>query len=526
MAGRRIYTLPILAVAITALFTAPGLAQWPQDKRVNTDPGGYNYSNYPMVARSGDNVYVAWREHKPPGTYDNGSTYFNYSHDGGATWGSQDQRVDLGKVQGSSKSNYCTVACSENYVYAAWQDHRDDPTNNDLPNIYFNHSTDYGVTWESTDQRIDVGVAPNNTVSSYLTLKAYKNNVYICWKDARIGVPRPYVSMSGSYGAAGTWTAPTPVDPASIYYIQGYPVMACSGTTVYVAWEDNRNSNLDIYMNHSNDGGATWDSANVRRVDTDIPTSGDSLYLVIAAAEPGSPDLDFPSSEMGYTSSLHGASLSFGQLQKPGSSKDVYCFWRDYRESQGSFALDVYLNYSSDGGLTWGSPDQRMNTHTAPGTYWVGAPAIAAAGSGVYAVWLDGKDDPSPGTSPYIDDVYVNVSLKHGRVGTFSGPKRMDLGVAAGSISSWDPRVTASWPYVWVAWCWEIDDQVNFYDSLYCSYSTNAGVAWTYSERVDSGGTNLGVENPVLFSRGNRLDAVYYDYRSASMDIFYNGRDF
>jgi len=265
-------------------------------------------------------------------------------------------------------------------------------------------------------------------------------------------------------------------------------------------------------------------------VDTDNPWGGDSMYIVIAATtvESGGGNMN-GISPGGVSYKLHGASGETGATwKKPPQSRDlVYFFWRDYRNSQGSFMLDVYFNYSHDGGLTWGNPDQRMNTdHATPGTFWVGEPAIAASEKGVYVVWLDEKDDINPGSSPYIDDVYINISHTGGLPGNWSGPRRMDQGTSPGTVDSWHPKVAASWPYTWVTWMDERDDPVNFYDSVYCSHSTNAGINWTYSERVDSGGSSPGAKYAEINAEGNVLDVIYYDWRYNQKGVFYNTRSF
>ena len=301
-----------------------------------------------------------------------------------------------------------------------------------------------------TDIRIDKG--GDGFYKSHTYVARAGSNVYVCWEDERSGVPNVYFSMSDSYGATGTWTTPAGVDPVGgQYHKQEYPVMAITGKRVYLAWQDNRDTDLNVYMNHSKDGGKTWDPNDVRRVDTDTPWGGDSLYIVIAATtvETGGGNLNGVSPGGGVSYKLHGASGETGATwKKPPQSRDlVYCFWRDYRNSQGSFMLDVYFNYSHDGGLTWGNPDQRMNTdHSTPGTFWVGEPAIAASEKGVYVVWLDEKDDVNPGSDPYIDDVYINISHTGGLPGNWSGPRRMDQGTSPGTVDSWNPKVAASGP--------------------------------------------------------------------------------
>jgi len=380
------------------------------------------------------------------------------------------------------------------------------------------------LTWE-TDRRIDTGAPANDTVGSYMTMKAFKNNVYICWKDERSGVKQIYYSMSPNYGVAGTWTAPQPVDALNYFYDMEYPVMDFNGLKVYIAWQQTG----DVYCNHSLDGGVTWDPNTVARVDTDIPIIGDSLYIEIAAAKPGGGggvSLPFHGGGGNFTKvrdGVFGGASGHGQIP---TQNYVYCFWRDYRNASVPFTLDVYFNWSLDNGVTWGDPDQRLNTHTNPSATWVGEPSVAGAGNTVYAVWLDEKDDANPGSEPYIDDVYVNVSNTHGVAGTWSGPIRMDTGTPAGTVDSWHPSVKASSNHAWVAFNDERDSPVNFYDSAYCTWTSDAGATWTYSERIDSGGNDPGAKYVETYCEGTRLHVAYTDYRYGGPDAFYNGRTF
>ncbi len=534
----KIMFLPLLMAGFMILAAGTAVAQWGADTRVETDTGS-NYSSYVVTTASGTKVNVIWRDHRPPGTYDNGSIYANYSHDNGATWGTADQRIDLGKVEGSSLSTRPAVASSGDYVYATWQDHRNDPATSppfENPNLFFNRSIDGGLTWEASDQRIDTGASANSTLARNISIRAYDSNVYVCWQDERSGTPNVYFSMSPSYGAAGSWTTPILVDAAGgAYYTQKYPVMDCSGERVYVAWQDSRNAYQDIYFNHSADGGVTWNSSDVRRVDTDIPATGDSIYIEMAAAKEGGGGGGgggfpyagpIPPFLMQYNR-VGRFGTSAGSSSLSGDRMPVYCIWRDYRSAQGSFQLDIYANSSTDGGLTWGAQDKRLNSHhAAPGSIWVGEPAIAAAGEAVYGIWLDGKDDPTPGSSPYIDDVYMNKSLSYGSGGSWSGCIRMDEGVSPGAADSWNPKVAAYAGHVWVVWMDERDDPVYSDDSVYCTYSSDKGNTWTFSERVDSGGSDPDAGYCEICNFGRTLHVSWSDYRLGASDAFYNGRTF
>ncbi len=540
MIGKKSVFISLVTLAVVVVLGTTAQAQWTADTRIDTGGDGIYKLNTGLCSND-NNVYCLWRDHRAPGTYDCGAIYFTYSHDYGVTWASSDQRVDLGnsvdpKVQGASKSVYPAIASSENCVYAVWEDHRHDPdpVGGSQANVYFNRSIDNGITWEE-DQRIDVGAAANDIFAGYVAIGASGSNVYVSWEDKR-NADEVYFSMSASYGVAGSWTAPQSVDPNGFLYGHTYPSMACEGDNVFVAWQDSRNGIPDIYMNSSTDGGVTWTSSTVRRVDTDIPNPGASIYLTMTAVPASTggggginPPLSIGIPPFYAGKNLGGNQNHAGHQQNPnvGGTK-VYCVWRDYRNEQDDFELDIYFNYSHDGGLTWGSADQWMNTHHAtPGSVWCGYPEVAGSQNGVYVVWEDQKDDLPEHVSPYIDDVYLQASINGGKTGSWSGPVRMDQGTTPGTVDSSYNVVEASWPYVWCCWNDERDDPVNYYDSFYCSYSTNGGFTFVYSERVDSGAADPGVGYTAIWAQSNGLHTAYRDYRNgAYYGIFYNGRMF
>jgi len=542
MIGKKSVFISLLALALAVALGTTAQAQWSQDTRIDTGGDGI-YKLSTDLCASDTNVYCLWIDERAPGSQDVGAIYFTYSNDWGVTWAASDQRIDLGnptnpKVQGASVSDYPAIASSENCVYAVWEDHRldPDPISGTQGNVYFNRSTDYGATWED-DQRIDVGVAPNDTFAAYISICASGSNVYVAWQDKRNGGSEVFFSMSPNYGAAGSWTAPQSTDPSGFLYGHGYPQLDCDGDTVYVAWQDNRNASQDIYFNSSTDGGVTWTSNTVARVDSDLPNPGNSIYLQMSAAPatgsgggggfPPPSTIKISPLFVGVTQA--GSQKGIGHQQNPNvGGKKVYCVWRDYRNEQDAFELDIYFNYSHDGGLTWGAQDQWMNTHHAsPGSVWCGYPEVAGSDKGVYVVWEDEKDDLPEHVAPYIDDVYMQASVNGGKAGSWSGPVRMDTGTTPGTVDSSYNLVAARWPYVWCCWQDERDDPVNFYDSYYCTYSINGGFTFTYSERVDSGGSNPGVGYAAIVPRGNGLHVAYRDYRNgAYYGMFYNGRLF
>ena len=47
--------------------------------------------------------------------------------------------------------------------------------------------------------------------------------------------------------------------------------IACCGSTIYVLWKDIRNGQADIFLNFSTNGGATWQATDIRVDGGDVP---------------------------------------------------------------------------------------------------------------------------------------------------------------------------------------------------------------------------------------------------------------
>jgi hypothetical protein len=271
---------------------------------------GIASANYPpSLAVSGTDVFVVWPA-PGAGSYEN--ILFTRSIGGGAfslplALDTQPPAVPAGH------SSNPQVAAFGSEVYVVWDDGRNGPLGTFNRDIYCNRSTDSGATWLASDVRLDVGSAPGAA-----------------------GSGKPAIALGTGGGA----------------------------TKVYVAWEDVRNGNADVWFNRSADAGMTWLAGDVR--------------------------LD--------VGSAPGASHSY-QPQIAATGTSVGVLWIDERFSFGSY--QPFFNASVDGGLTWEPKDVRLNTG-AGGSINVKSPALAAAGPRTFhAAWEDQRNGPQW-------DIYTN----------------------------------------------------------------------------------------------------------------------
>ena len=118
----------------------------------------------PVVAASGNNVYVVWYDNTPG----NSEILYKRSTNGGATFGGN---ISLSNNAGSSLVP--AIAASGNSVFVVWHD-------NTLgnPDILYRESTDGGVTFGST-----INLSNNAGQSLSPVVAASGNNVYVVWHD-------------------------------------------------------------------------------------------------------------------------------------------------------------------------------------------------------------------------------------------------------------------------------------------------------------------------------------------------------
>jgi hypothetical protein len=245
------------------------------ERRLDTDAPGTGESTEPRIVASGSSVYVTWQDDRNAPMTDR-DVYFNYSADRGATWLSQDVRLDTDPA-GAADSSQLEIAASDTAVYVTWADDR-----NGLHDIYLNYSADRGRTWQSQDLRINTSLA-GAAYSLYPDVAVAGSSVYVAWGENSSNASHAYFNRSLDGGA--TWLAQqVRIDSSSGSC--SAPRIAATPAGVHAAWVDSRNGafGFDIYFNYSADQGTTW-RGDVR-LDTDPAGSAASTYPEIAVAGP------------------------------------------------------------------------------------------------------------------------------------------------------------------------------------------------------------------------------------------------
>ncbi len=226
---------------------------WMTPTRVDLGDGaGASASEFPRLACQGSYVYCMWKDMRNGGTY---LPYFNYSSNNGQTWQASSTQLSQGSGYWSQMPLQGGIECIGSYVYACWWDERDGPG---IYQIFFNRSTNNGVTWGS-DVRISDSTG-NLALNPSMDIQG--SYVYIGWEDYRLsGFSEIFFDYSSDNGA--TWQTPDigPLDGGGIAFPAAAPVIKSDGNYVYATWQDSRRLGMapsDIYFNRSTNNGATW----------------------------------------------------------------------------------------------------------------------------------------------------------------------------------------------------------------------------------------------------------------------------
>jgi len=241
--------------------SADGGTTWGSDIRITNNLVD---SDYPAISASGQLVHIVWQDRRDT----NIEVYYKRSVDGGVTWGT-DVRLTA-NIYGSWNPS---VASSGSNVIVAWYDSRDLNAE-----IYIKRSTNGGLNW-SADTRIT-----NNAGSSQLpSLYMEGSLVHLAWTDNRDGNPETYYNRSSDAGM--TWGADTRLSFNSSD--SWYTSVSASGQNVHVVWRDDRHTTKEIYYNGSTNGGITWGAFDTRvtfnSVNSEHPSisaSGSTVHLV------------------------------------------------------------------------------------------------------------------------------------------------------------------------------------------------------------------------------------------------------
>jgi Notch-like protein len=388
-------------------------ASWQLDQRLDTDGIGTQNSVQPVLIwpGGGTDAVAIWGDFRG-GDYR--QLFSNNSRNVGQSWAGQDVRVNVGQNDDAFNVRLAQTGQGTVAVWEAFFSNRG-------RHIFASVSQDRGATWR-TPQQIDQ--APSAAVASTPALAVAGNRVFVVWRDSRAGrLPDIYFRTSPDGGL--TWPSAdvrVDTDPAGSHTSEAPSVAADTAGNVYVAWQEVRDDRAyDIYFNRSGNNGGTWRTADVR-VDTDA-FPRDSLAPTVMALPGGNAAVVWRDFRWGFPNAYGSRTTDGGVAFLPSDAQvvggragvsrafdvvaaaagnTVFVAWADDRNG----SLDLYANYSLDGGERYQPVDVRLD-NSAPGTDGAN-PAIWATTQSngrpaAHVVWVDRRNDRLNG------DIYYNA---------------------------------------------------------------------------------------------------------------------
>lgn len=300
-------------------------ATWKRRVRVNGSRNSADQQAMPSLGMGPDgSLYVVWVD----GRHGQPQILFARSTNQGRTWSINVRVSSLDTLTPETvlAPQYApSLAVGKNgMIYVAWEDYKTAP-----PTIVVARSADQGRTWRSTrlidDDADDAAESPTLAVgndgvvycvwcqveeemSSIAFARSVNNGerwsnhvlindgaaaaesptlavgpdnqVYVAWQDYRNEDGDIFMTSSTNRGE--TWQTNTRVNDDSARADQSLPSLRVGAitNTIYLAWRDERTGDATIYFAGSNNGGRNWD-ANVQVSDGPAPVERDMPSLVV-----------------------------------------------------------------------------------------------------------------------------------------------------------------------------------------------------------------------------------------------------
>ena len=194
---------------------------------ISNTPGG---STYPEIVVSGSNVYVVWQEA--------GEIFIATSTNLGSSFGTT---INLSNSAGSSGAPQISV--SGNYVHVTWVDNT--PGNLDA---FVATSSDSGNTFGTP-----INLSNNINNSNRPQIAVSDSDVFVTWYDVSAGYSEVFVATSSNSGN----TFGAPINVSLLTGSDNAPNIGASGNNVYVIWPSS-GSPKGVWLAESTDSGISF----------------------------------------------------------------------------------------------------------------------------------------------------------------------------------------------------------------------------------------------------------------------------
>ncbi len=265
---------------------------------------------------------------------------------------------------GTDQTNSRIAFDSAGYVYTVWQDYRV----SNKPKIYAQkYNPTSGGQWPNTISPSDQEIAnASDTVLPDIKIDS-NGNLYAAWHDQAVGNREAYLISLNSSNGSNRWGGEKKIntDGADNYnqeYIRLTLLNQSSNATTTVVWQDNRNTDSDIFIQQ-------YDYINGNPIWTTGHTVSESEIRVI----------DLVASD--------GFNQYDGVIQSD-SNDNFYVGWTDERDGD----LNIYAaKFDRNGNPLWGGSNVRMTTNGGSTNQYMAELAVDSSNN-PYITWTDERD--------------------------------------------------------------------------------------------------------------------------------------
>ena len=327
-----------------------------------------------------------------------------------------------------------------------------------------------------------------------------QNSIHVVWYDDRDGNYEIYYKRSTDRGT--TWDPDTRLTNNTSFSM--FPTIVLSGTNIYIAWNDFRDGNYEIYYKISTNNGLIWGN-DIRLTNTSdrsrlpaLAVNNSNVYIVWEEKELYT-DICFKRSTNGGLSWSNDTVLDNSSISSENPcislfGSVIHAVWEDDRNGYG---MEVYYKRSDNEGVNW-SQDIRLTTNSGESLY----PFIEATASNVNLVFQD--------NFTYHNEIYYLRSTNGGLM--------WEPVVNLSNITneSWHPYLSSSGSIVHLVW------YAYFNDTPRICYkrSINEGINWNANVLIPAGNNAIAAV-PAISVMDSMLHLIWIDFRDGNSEIYY-----
>jgi hypothetical protein len=300
-----------------------------------------NYYEEASIAIYKNNIYAVWVIQN----FEESIISYSISSDNGASWS---EPINLSKNTDSAHDP--DIAVYENNIHVVWTDYRDG-----FSEIYYKKSTDNSKNWENETRLTNTTNEIRENTIYDLGIGIDNNNIYISWKDYRIGTSEIHFLKSLNNG--DTWE--TEKRLTNDYSPSYYPSFSIDENNIYLVYQDGGGL-TDICFLKSESQGESWSEkqiltdTNSRAKKPDIAISENNIFVVWWDNIPGNNEIYFKKSEDRGETWLETRQLTQNSInsinpQIYAYNNEILIIWQDEIDDIST------INYliSNDSGKTW-----------------------------------------------------------------------------------------------------------------------------------------------------------------------------